>query len=470
MSINSYTTTASANGLEVADFYSIRNSKNKEADENIYQRRMNSVFGMAQLSFKEFLFLDVTGRNDWSSTLHPKNRSFPYYSVGVSWLISDSFELPAWISYVKVRGSYATVGKDTEPYRLYLTNTIGNSGAAQPVIKPNANIERELLKSTEFGVDLNFLQNRFSLGYTYYQNNATNQIITLPVNPATGFTSRLINAGNLQNNGHELSLKVGVVSGGDFKVDLGVNWSKNENKVVKLHEGTSRYMLGDGLVQVVAEEGGSFGDIYGYTFLRDDDGNLILNGDGHFQRSNERVKLGNFNPDWNAGFTGAFSYGNEGFGELTLSVLFDYLKGGDIYSFTNSQAAAFGTSAETAENGRQDYTIEGVNADGDAVTGTMTAQQYWSVLSTIDSEWIYDKTEINLRELTLSYRLPKSLISRTGIFKAASFSVVGRNLATFGSKLNGVPPYAYTTSAQQGAEAFSAPRTATLGFNLNLQF
>jgi hypothetical protein len=431
---------------------------------------MNSVFGMAQLSYREFLFLDLTSRNDWSSTLNSSNRSYPYYSAGLSWLISDTFEFPTWVSYAKVRGSYATVGKDAEPYRLYLINTIGNSGAAQPTTDVNYDIKRELMKSTEFGMDLKFLQNRFSLAYTYYQNNATNQIIPLPVNPATGFTARWINAGNIQNNGHELSMNVGVLATGDFRLDLGVNWSKNENKVLKLDEGVSRYMLGDGLVQVVAEEGGSFGDFYGYTFMRNEDGQLILNGDGHFQRSNERVKLGNFNPDWNAGFIGTFSYGNESFGRLTLNFLFDYTKGGDIYSFTNSQAAAFGTSAETAKNNREDFTIQGVNADGDAVTGTMTAQQYWSALSSIDSEWVYDKSEINLRELTLGYSLPSSLVKRTGIFKAASFSIIGRNLATFGSKLNGVPPYAYTTSSHQGAEAFSAPRTATLGFNLNLQF
>ena len=306
--------------------------------------------------------------------------------------------------------------------------------------------------------------------YTFYQNNATYQIIPLPLNPATGFTARYINAGDIENKGHELGLTIGILTQGDFKVDVGVNWSKNENKVISLHEDVDRYLMSDGLVQVVSEVGGSYGDIYGYTFMRNDDGELILNSDGHFQRSQERVKLGNFMPDWNAGFTGTFSYGNEAFGQLTLSVLFDYLKGGDIYSFTNAQAASMGTSAKTAQNDRGNYTIKGVNADGDAITGTMTAQQYWQALSGIDSEWMFDKTEVNLRELTLGYQLPSAFVRKSGVFKSASFSIVGRNLATFGSKLNGVPPYAYTTSSHQGAEAFTAPRTATLGFNLNLQF
>jgi TonB-linked SusC/RagA family outer membrane protein len=471
MAANNYTTNANANGLVVPDFYSINNSANRDASEYIYQRRMNSVLGTAQLSYKEYLFLDLTGRNDWSSTLPPDNMSYPYYSAGLSWIISDSFEsMPGWLSYAKVRGSYATVGKDTEPYRLHLTNTIGPNGATAPNTKPNPNLKNELLKSTEFGADVNLFNNRIKFGYTYYQNNGTRQIFPMLVNPAEeGFVFNIINAGNIQNNGHEMSLNFGIVETENFSADLGVNWSTNDNKIVELTETQDTQLLGDGLVQVVAKEGGSFGDIYGYTFMRDGNGNLILNADGQFQRSNDRVKLGNFMPDWNAGITGAVSYGTAGLGRISFTVLFDYMKGGDVYSFTNAQAAGAGTSEVTAENNRGNYTITGVKATGEAATGTMTAEQYWSKLATIDSEWVYDKSEMNLRELTLGYSLPSSVLKNTRI-KGASLSLVGRNLATFGSKLNGVPPFAYTTSNQQGAEAFSSPRTATLGFNLKVQF
>lgn len=475
MAANSYAQTSQAQGLVVPDFYSINNSADKDASEYIYQRRTNSVFGMAQLSFREYLFLDFTARNDWSSTLSPDNRSYFYPSVGLSWVISDTFDgMPSWLSYAKVRGSYAEVGKDADPYSLYLTNTITNAGALQPDIKPNENIQPERLKSTEFGLDLNFFHNRFTLGYTFYKNNAENQIIPLPVNAATGFTHELINAGNIENKGHEVTLGVGVINTGAFKFDIGLNWARNRNKIIELADGVDSYLLGSGeegsrLVQVVAEEGGSFGDIYGYTYMTDDQGNMILDGSGRFQRSNEREYLGNFNPDWNAGITGALSYGTESMGRISFTVLFDYMKGGDIYSYTNAQAAASGTSAITAENGRADYAIAGVDVDGNAASSTLSAQQYWGAMSTIDSEWIFDKSEINLRELTLGYSLPSSIFGNSGI-RGATLSVVGRNLATFGSELNGVPPYAYTTSSQQGAEAYTAPRTATIGFNLKVQF
>ncbi|UXP32405.1 SusC/RagA family TonB-linked outer membrane protein [Reichenbachiella agarivorans] len=465
----SYSQTSSANGLVVPDFYSINNSSDKDAAEYIYRKSMNSVFGMAQLSFKEMLFLDITERIDWSSTLPEDNRNYDYPSIGLSWVISDSFDgIPSWISLAKVRGSYAVAGKDAEPYSLQLTNTITQSGAAQPTTKPNNELKRELVKSKEVGADLNLFNNRFTLAYTYYHNNTVDQIMPIPVNPATGFTHEMVNAGNMQNSGHEVGLNIGLVNTQAFKANVGLNWAKNINKIIELHEGLDTYLIGDGLVQVVAEEGGAYGDIYGYTFLKDDNGQLILNGDGQFQRSTERVKMGNFNPDWNAGITGSASYTGD-FGTVSFSILFDYMKGGDIYSLTNSQAAAAGTSAVTAENDRAEYTITGVDANGAEMTGTMTAQQYWTSLSTIDSEWVYDKSEVNLRELTVGYSIPSSKFGNSGI-RGASLSLVGRNLATFGSKLNGIPPYAYTTSNQQGAEAYSAIRTATIGFNLKLQF
>ena len=465
----SHSQTSSANGLVVPDFYSLNNSSNKDASEYIYRRAINSVFGMAQLSFKEFLYLDLTQRTDWSSTLPEENRSFSYPSVGLSWVISDSFDgIPSWMSLLKVRGSYAEAGKDANPYSLYLINTIGASGASQPNTKPNENLKRELVQSKEAGLDLNLFESRVSLAYTYYHNNTVDQIMPIPVNPATGFSYEMINAGDMQNSGHEVGLNVGVVRSQAFRANIGFNWAKNKNKIIKLHDELDRYLIGDGLVQVVAEEGGTYGDIYGYTFMTDDNGNMILNEDGQFQRSNERVKLGNFNPDWTAGITGSASY-NGDFGAVSFSVLFDLMQGGDIYSYTNAQAAAYGTSAITAENGRGDYTISGVNAEGESVSSTLNAQQYWTSLSSIDSEWVYDKSEVNLRELTVGYSFPSAMFGTTGI-KGVSLSLVGRNLATFGSKLNGVPPYAYTTSNQQGAEAFSAPRTATVGFNLKLQF
>ncbi|MEN7549814.1 SusC/RagA family TonB-linked outer membrane protein [Rapidithrix thailandica] len=473
MAVNNYSQYAAANGLEVPEFYSIRNSLDRDASENRYQKRVNSAFGMVQFSFKEFLFLDVTARQDWSSTLKDDNWSYFYPSVGMSWVISDTFEgMPSWLSFAKVRASYAEVGNDPEPYGLYLTNTITNSGAIAPDTKPNPDIQPERLKSIELGMDLNLFQDRVAFEMTYYKNNAINQIIKLPVNPALeGFKYEWINAGEIENKGLELSLNAKLVQTEKFGLNLGVNWYKNTNKIISLDSEVEEYLLSDGdvLVKIWAVEGGAFGDIYGTTIKTDEQGRPILNAEGNYQESDTEVKLGNYTPDWNAGVNLGFTYGSATTGQFSFNVLFDYTKGGDIYSFTNAQAARFGTSAMTLENNREGYTIEGVDAEGNSVTSTISAQQYWTNKANIDSEWIYDKSELNLRELTLGYRFPTSLFDNLPV-KGASLNIVARNLATFGSNLNGVPPYAYTTSNQQGAEAYAAPRTSTLGFNLRVQF
>ncbi len=471
MSSYSHSTTAQSRGLVVPDFYSINNSKNRTGSEYIYRKKINSVFGMAQVSYDSFFYLDLTFRSDWSSTINMDNNPYSYPSVGTSLIVTELMDMPSWFTFGKVRASYAEVGNDTEPYQLALTNTISDTGNANaPTTRPNPNLKSERLKSTEFGFEMKFVNNRIGIDYTYYENNTEDQIIRILINDLQ-YSHEWINAGEIQNKGHELILYATPFQTPKFSWNMSLNWSKNKSKILKLTDETSKYILSDpsSLMQVIAEEGGSFGDLYGYTYMTDDAGNKILNQEGRVQKSDQRVMLGNFNPDWTAGFSNSFTYGDNQMGQFSLGFLFDMQKGGDIYSYTQAQAASYGTSKLTVENGREAYTISGVDSNGAAITSTVSAQTYWQDKSGIDSEWIYDASEINFRELTIGYTVPKSLAQRISADQIR-LSFVARNLATFGSDLNGLPAASYTTSNSQGVEMFPASRIRTMGFNLSVNF
>ncbi|MCU4177697.1 SusC/RagA family TonB-linked outer membrane protein [Carboxylicivirga sp. N1Y90] len=471
MSANSYSTTAQSRGLTVPDFYSINNSGNRTGSEYIYRKKINSVFALAQVSYDNFFYIDLTYRSDWSSTINMDNNPYSYPSIGTSIIFSQLLDMPSWFTFGKIRASYAEVGNDTDPYQLELTNTISDTGNANaPNTEPNPNLKSERLKSTEFGFELKFVNNRVGLDYTYYENNTEDQIIRIPFQTLQ-FSHKWINAGEIQNKGHEVIFYATPLQTSKFKWDLSLNWSKNKNKIISLHPESKTYVLSDpsSLMQVIAVEGGSFGDLYGYTYMTNDKGQRIMNGEGRYQRSDERVKLGNFNPDWTAGLSNSFTYGDSQIGQFSLGFLFDMQKGGDIYSYTQAQGARYGTSKMSVENGRADYTIEGVTSDNNPVVSTVSAQTYWQDKAGIDSEWIYDASEINFRELTIGYSVPRTFAQKISADQIR-LSFVARNLATFGSDLNGLPAASYTTSNSQGVEMYPASRVRTMGFNLSINF
>lgn len=450
-----------ANGLVVPDFYSINNGQNIRATHNLYEKKINSLYAFGQFRYDTWLYLDWTARNDWSSTLPSDNRSYFYPSVGAGVIMSDLFEMPKAISFFKLRASWAQVGNDTDPYKLsqYLEgyNVGGQNGNKLPSQLPLAGLLPEINTSIEFGVDFRMFDNRLGLDVTYYDSKARNQIISLPVAPETGYDSKLINAGIVGNKGIEIILNGTPIRTDDFEWNIAVNWSKNNNEIIELHPESDTYILSQGgsQVEIIAREGGTYGEIRGSYYMRDASGNIELDGEGLPVVSQDKKVLGSTIPDWLMGINNQFSYKS-----FSLSFLFDFREGGDIYSGSVQNAAASGTLLATAD-GRDDY------YNG---TTTVNPEAYWGRKAGVDEQWIYDTSNIRLRELSLGYSLPSAVLDKTP-FTNAKFSIVGRNLWLLKNNLPGIDPAStYSTGNAQGLELGAVPSTRTIGFNLNLAF
>lgn len=419
---------ASAGELLVPDLFSLNNGINKPTvTSELIRRKMNSLYGSLQLNWDGYLFLDVTARNDWSSTMSKDNRSYFYPSVSLSGVISDMLpkiggNMPEWFTFAKVRASYAEVGNDLDPYQLYNNYTVGkdengNTTAAPGQILFDSSVRSELIKSWEAGFDVRFLQNRLGLDFAWYKTNATRQLLNLPLDPFAGYSSRKVNAGNIQNEGLEISLNGAIFQSPDMQ---GFNWnataqfSLNRNKIIDLYPGVTLYDIKTlDAIQIVAAQGSYYGDIYGQTFLRVTDkdsphyGKVIVGDDGLPLISAEKSKVGNQSPDWMLGLTNSFSY--KGF---NLSFLVDFRIGGDIYSATASNLFVRGNAAGTVVNGeRQDFVVPNtvVRKDGGYVENNVpvTHQNYWERIGStgnygLPEVFTYDATNIRLRNITLA--------------------------------------------------------------------
>lgn len=485
----------SAGELEVPNLFALNNSvSNPTINEAYSNKKINSVYGNVQLNYDGYLFLEGTFRNDWSSTLHSTNRSYFYPSVNASWVVSDMIsknsELPRWFSFGKIRASYAEVGNDLGPYQLYNTfwigkDPLGNTTAGQGNILFDPDVRSELIKSYEAGLEGRFFDNRLGFDLAWYKSNATRQLINLPMDPLSGYTSRKINAGDIQNTGVELEL-FGVVLPGNnngLRWDIRFNYSFNRNTIEDLAENVDQYEIGgfDDL-RILAEVGGNYGEIYGTSFLRVTDessehfGKLLLDSNGLPQWETERKKLGNQQPRALMGITNTLAYRG-----LSLSFLIDGRFGGDIFSGTNVAMQYAGTSSVTVVDGeRPDMVVEGVIADGNGFienTNSITAQQYWERISTgsgnlgISEANIYDATSIRLRTVQLNYDLPQSFLERLPLTRAR-IGLSANNVWLFTSHLNGVDPesvFATGTNAV-GFENAAPPTSRTFLFNLTLGF
>ena len=455
---------ASAGELLVPNLFSLNNGINKPTvTSELIRRKMNSLYGSLQLNWDGYLFLDVTARNDWSSTMSKANRSYFYPSVSLSGVISDMLpkiggSMPEWFTFAKVRASYAEVGNDLDPYQLYNNYTVGkdengNTTAAPGQILFDSSVRSELIKSWEAGFDVRFIQNRLGLDFAWYKTNATRQLLNLPLDPFAGYSSRKVNAGNIQNEGLEISLNGAIFQSHDpqgFNWNATAQFSLNRNKIIDLYPGVTLYDIKTlDAIQIVAAQGSYYGDIYGQTFLRVTDkdspdyGKVIVGEDGLPLISTEKSKVGNQSPDWMLGLTNSFSY--KGF---NLSFLVDFRIGGDIYSATASNLFVRGNAAGTVVNGeRQDFVVPNtvVQKDGGYVENNVpvTHQNYWERIGStgnygLPEVFTYDATNIRLRNITLGYtmNLNKKYIEKIRLFGTAN------NLYTF-TKFTGVDPSTY---------------------------
>lgn len=471
--------------LAIPDFFSISNGQNQTMTHYTNEKAVNSVYGLAQLNYGNWIYLDLTARNDWSSTLPKKNRSFFYPSVGIGWVVSDmlgsyNINFPKWISFAKLRASYAEVGNDTDPYRLTTTYAIFNvtsdiKGSEVNNTIPLSNLKPENIKSTEFGLDLRFLNSRLNLDFTWYQKKATNQILTLPISSTTGKSYRLINAGNIENKGVEFVVNAIPVRVNKFEWDITLNYSKNTNKIKKLHPDLSTYELAStSFVKVVAREGGRYGDIVGYRYKRDATNKIVVDGDGlPMLESNMDTDhpIGNYLPKWTGSLTNLFMYKN-----FSLSFMLDIRVGGDIYMNSLARGSEYGTTKMSLSgrdewySGKGGIIVDGVTEAGKINTTAVNPQEYWSRVSRAGEKFIYSGTNLRLRELTFGYTFPKSVLSKTP-FTNLKCSFVGRNLWLIKKSIPGYDPEcSYSTGNGQGIEYASFPSMRSLGFNINVSF
>jgi TonB-linked SusC/RagA family outer membrane protein len=484
---------ANANPLQVPDLFSINNGT---TNASIYQGLSNhdiySAYGSLGLNYDGYLFVDGTLRNDWSSALNSANRSYLYPSVSASFLFTefmtkDGGQLPSWLTYGKLRGSFASVGNDMEPYQLYNTYSIGkdplgNTTASRNGVLFDANVRSELIKSYEAGLEMRFFNSRVGFDFAVYKTNATNQLINLPMDALSGYSSRKINAGNIQNKGLELMVDGKIIQGQGFNWSTSVNFSINRNTVKYLSDGVSQYSLGgfDDL-SIVAETGKLYGEIYGSQLLKVKDasspynGQLLLTASGLPQADPVRTDLGNQQASSLLGVTNTFAYKN-----FDFSFLVDARFGGKIFSATIAAMEDAGTSDKTVVGGsRPDMLVSGAVLNPttnqyEQNTVKTTAQNYWGVVAGhgnigITGTNLYDASNIRIRNVQLNYNLPKSLLSHIGV-QRAKIGVSANNVWLISSHMGGMDPessYATGTNAV-GFESGAFPTTRTILFNLTI--
>ena len=460
--------------LIVPNVYSLANGVNNPlVKTNDRRKQINSVYGMLSLSWKDQIFLDATGRNDWSSTLPDGNNSYFYPSVTTSIIFSELFTLPKAISFLKYRLSYAKVGNDAAPYQTsrYYSQSGFPSSAVVPGAMFNANLKPEITSSWETGIDYRMFNNRLGLDFTYYASSTQNQILSLPSDIVNGYSSRVINAGEVRNRGVEVVITGTPVQSTDFTWDIAANWSANRNEIMALNDNLEQQTLAQ-VYQgyLIGTVGGTTSDLWGTKYVRDDEGNMVFN-NGVPTRTSSPEYIGNSAPDWRAGLTNTLRYKN-----FRLSATVDGSYGGLILSNTYNRASWDGFLANTIP-GRDAGEILGngvmVAEDGSYVKNTIpvNTQTYYTQLHQIAETAVFESSFIKLREVSLTYNFPKSMF-RKGYVDNLSLSVFGRNIAVFdnfpmwdpeGGTMNG-------TTFVPGLEMAPMPYTATYGATLKIGF
>ena len=473
--------TITAERLSAPGIYTLGNAKDRPLVVLApASKEVHSLYGLAQFNFKDYLYLDVTGRNDWSSTLPKANNSYFYYSTSGSVIVSEIFNLASIkpLSYLKIKGSVSQVGNDTDPYRTgyYFTPSEFGGSYTNPTTLPGGNnLKPEIITNREVGIDVRFFGNRVGFDLTYYNANSSNQILTVPNDPTTGFTGRIFNAGLINNSGFELAANANLLSKtSKLQWKTTLTYSSNKSKVKELAPNVSEIIMATGPRGFIkAAVGGAIGDIYGSGYLRAPDGQIVHDAKGLPLIDTENMKmLGSAVPDFKAGIQNQLSYGR-----FSFSFLFDGQKGGDIYSFSNSVLAGAGKLKSTLP-GRYDGIIgEGVvqNADGSYRTNDIVATpgDYYNQKYLRDNAEanIFDASFIKLREVSLEYRFTARLLKRIGL-QTAAFSVYGRDLLLF-TKFPLYDPEIATLNRNRiepGFETGQFPSTRSFGATIKASF
>lgn len=502
--VNNQTTVTTAQDMQIRDVVNITSFNETSIEPSSYRKRINSLFGSASLGWKHMLYMDATLRGDQSSTLPTSNNTYIYPSFSGSFVFSELLHADNVMPYGKLRMSWAQVGSDTDPYQLGLVYTKSKYtypgytiGYISNSTIPNKDLKPTKTNSFEIGLETKFLRNRIGLDVTYYTQKSRNQIMGMATSWTSGYTYRLINAGEIDNKGIEITLNTRPIQTKDFSWDLNLNFSKNSNKVVRLVDGMDMFELEKATwldVQVAAKVGENFGSIVGPDFKRNAAGQVLIDpstGLPEYDKSNH--VLGNASWDWTGGVTTTLSYKN-----LSLNAIFDVKVGADLYSMSERAAYESGKAKATLQGRDEWYRSEeqreaagiakgaanwkptggfvapGVIDNGDGTYRPndifINPEDYWmSVCRNAPSMFIYDNSYIKCRELTLTYQVPATWLHNW--IKGLSVSFVARNPFIVWKNIPDIDPDSnYNNTTGMGLEYGSLPSRKSYGFNVNIKF
>jgi hypothetical protein len=468
------------------------NGRIKEPQYTRQEWQINSLYGAAEFSYKDFLFLNATARNDWFSTLSPANRSILYPSVTGSFVFSQAFpDLPSWINFGKIRAAYAQVGSDLDigPYSNVLfygvnpnffpasdgsLHPVGTVGTTTGVAIPNPDLKPMSISETEFGFAFKAFDERISLDVAYYIKNTNDQILNAQVSDVSGNVSRFINVGKSRNKGVELLLNATPVVNGDFRWDVNLNGAYNTSEVLNLGSATTTGSItaGTGLYdgelrQVV---GMPLGQLYGYGYLRDDQGRQVFNAtSGLPMRSAAQMNFGSAIPKWVGGIGSSIDYKG-----IQFSLLVDFKLGHKMISMTNYNAYRHGLHKATLVGREEGVVIgNGVNPNGNVNTKPAEIQPFYSEVRTsrIVEEFVHNAGFWKLRQVTLGYDFTKFL-PKDMFIRSLRLSAVANNVLLLKKWVPNIDPeqFGFSSDSLVGLEATGIPTTRNIGFNLNVKF
>lgn len=441
------------------------------------ESEVNSLFYSADLGYKNYLYLNLTGREDWFSTLDPSNNSTFYPSVSSSFIYSEVIDLPEWMSYGKFRAGWGNVGGALpDAYALSLTYSAPDGqtdSLGQPILGvngetvPNKNLQPYNVSTIEFGFENTFFNNRLSTDLTFYSKRTTNDITDADISQGSGYRTTKINVGEILNQGVEFAINAKAVKTDNFTWNIGYNFAYNDSEVISLSDQiTTKSLEGnrDARASVVLEKGQPFGVIKAYDYLRDASGNIVIGSDGRYMRG-DLIIAGQGVAPTAMGLSNDFSYKN-----FTLSVLVDAKFGGEIYSATNQLGTRWGLSDITLPGREGGIAVTGTDSNGNAVNQQVSAYNYWRSYSDVTSNFVYDADFVKLRALSLNYNFPKEYLTKLP-FQSISLAVSAHNLWTIYSVTPNIDPESnYSNSNAQGLERASMPLTRNYGVTLNVKF
>jgi TonB-linked SusC/RagA family outer membrane protein len=465
----------SVNNFYVRDLYTIGNGQSKSPFYNYSEKRTNSLYGSAEFSFKDYLFLNVTARNDWFSTLNPKSNSYLYPSASLSYIFTQSFKsFPSWLNYGKLRASYAEVGGDTDPYSnnlYYSVNSLQLNGSALGTIgstvSPNANLRPLKIKETELGIELRTLDSRINLDVSVYLKNTIDEILNVDVSYASGYSSTKVNVGKLQNKGIELLLILVPVRKTNLTWETAFNTSYNASKVVALAQGQTRFDVGSGefFGTVSHEVGKPLASLRGYDYKRDANGNILTVG-GLFQQGNI-ITFGSAIPKWIGGWINTISYKH-----FRIFTQVDFKAGYKIMSNSNLNFYREGLSKASLEGRGSGVIFDGVTSEGTANSTAVEAERFYSQYrsTALSTPFIYNGSFIRWRSLSVGYDLSRFMTKF--YVKEMTVSAVCNNVFMIKKYIDNLDPEAQVSASDnlQGIETHTLPTVRSYGFNINVKF